>query len=74
MLKLMELSTSLMNPESLTLRNPERWGAAIKSFLQVTQTATSEELRKVRDVNRESESVLTCEGRFFAGVARRPVS
>lgn len=74
MLKLMELSTSLFEPESLTLRNPERWGDAIKNFLQITQTATSEELRKVRDTHRQARASLTYQGRFSPGVTWRPVS
>lgn len=66
MLKLMELSTSLFDPESLTLRNPERWGGAIKNFLQITQTATSEDLRKVRDIYRQARASLTYQRTFFS--------
>jgi len=50
MVRLMERATSLLDPTSLELRNPERWKEPIKSFLQRTVNSNSAELLKVRAI------------------------
>lgn len=47
MVQLMELSTSISNPESLCLQNPEKWDQGIKIFLEKTAISSREDLEKV---------------------------
>ena len=47
MVKLMEPDTSLANPDTLELQNPDEWDSAIKDFLGKTAKSPGKELRKV---------------------------
>jgi len=49
-IRLIERTTSLLDPTSLELRNPERWKEPIKSFLQKTVNSNSAELLKVQAI------------------------
>ena len=50
--RLLERSTSLQNPDSLDLENPGKWDDAIKSFIQETASSSAEVLQKVSKVTR----------------------
>ena len=47
MIRLMELSTALIAPDHLELKNPEKWKDEIKSFLQKTKECSGETLQRV---------------------------
>lgn len=47
MIRLMEFKTSLQNPNSLVLQQPEKWNGDIKEFLIKTDSSSSEDLEKV---------------------------
>lgn len=48
MIRLMERSTSLEDPDSIELRSPELWDQQIKDFLKETSNSSGETLQKVR--------------------------
>ncbi len=47
MIRLMERSTSLEDPDSVELRNPELWDQQIRDFLKETSNSSGETLQKV---------------------------
>ncbi len=49
MMELMEPDTSMLSPETITLKEPEKWPeqTGIKAFLAVTETASLSSLRSV---------------------------
>ena len=51
MMQLMELGTSLQNPESLILQHPEKWDQGIRRFLERTALSSCEDLEKVMPRN-----------------------
>ena len=47
MVRLMEFGTSLRNPDSLVLENPEAWSESIKAFVRETTQTQGSSLQKV---------------------------
>ena len=47
MVRLMEPGTSHTNPDTLELREPQKWDSAIKSFLRETALSAGDKLRAV---------------------------
>ena len=47
MIRLMEPSTSMLDPETLSLSKPDLWDDRVKGFLAKTSSASGDVLRKV---------------------------
>ena len=47
MFQLMELHTSLQDPNTVELQQPEKWDPEIKNFLSDTAESSGQELQKV---------------------------
>ena len=69
MIRLMELGTSLKDPDTLKLEHPEHWDKEIKLFVQATETTSIEELRKVRRSIDTAGTPAECPGCVFAEVS-----
>ncbi|KAI9766703.1 MAG: hypothetical protein M1840_006347 [Geoglossum simile] len=60
-MQLMEIGTSIQNPQTLVLSNPDEWSHEAQNFLKITAFATSDVLLQVRCNDPPSQLLfLTC--------------
>ena len=74
MVRLMELGTSLMDPQSLELKHPDRWDGATRTFLAKTEHSSADDLLKVANLQGLASAVADTARMTFSRKVRERIA